>query len=308
MRKIFALLIAFLLVFPVTEAHAAENVYRLDELALSVTVPDELATFTRDTSKNDPDLATFGITKEQMDSMMTENNIYLNALTENGAYEIVVTMSKISMDDFYYLSDSDLSEIASSFVDGYAENGMQVIESEIYAHPQAKFLKIYLKHSSDSYVLQYYTIYDGKAISFNLHSYSGKLSVYQKGVIQQVVDSIEFDNTPQEKIAKETVPSTNAAVFANPFVEKIIVGAISGGLAGAFATLYYSMKKKRTQKAKTGKSYVQPTSPIEPTSPESTSSSHQAHKEALFCHKCGAKLPKDSGYCYRCGTKIEKME
>ena len=306
MRRLFSLLIAILLVIPGLEAHAAENVYRLDDLGLSVTIPTSLATFTRGTKSNDPNFKAFGITKEQMDSLMEENNIYLNALASNGSYEIVVTMSEIPIDDFYFLSDDELLEFASSLVDGYAEKGVEVIELEVYEHPQAKFVKIHLKLSSDSYGMQYYTIYDGKAISLTMHSYTGKLSVYQKQLIEQAVNSIKFDITPQEGTAKETLPVISTDASVNPFVEKLIVGAISGGFAGAFAALYYSVKKKHAQKVETKKSLSQPASAIAPPSPKATVPSPQIDEETLFCHMCGTKLPKGSAFCYKCGTKIEK--
>lgn len=303
MRKIFALLLVMLLVFPGTliYAHAAENVYRLDDLGLSVTIPWSLATFTRDTKSTDPNFNTFGLNKEQLDSLMEEKDIYLNALAMDWSYEIIVTMSKISMDDFYLLSDAELSDFIDTLIDGYAEMGVEVLESEIYEHPQAKFIKAHLKFSSDNYGMQYYTIYDGKAISFNLRNYSGKLTTHQKDVIEQVVDSIQFDITPQKGAAKRTgaVASTKDSIR-----DRIIIGGISGALTGAGATLYSTIKKKRGQKAEAGKGQSQPVLPAEPYSSEVTAASSQEDEEVLFCRMCGAKLPKGSTFCYKCGEKV----
>lgn len=303
MRKIFALLLVVLLAFPgiLIYAHAAENVYRLDDLGLSVTIPWSLATFTRDTKSTDPNFNTFGLTKEQLDSLMEDRDVYLNALAMDSSYEIVVTMAKISMDDLYYLSDAELSDVIGSLGDSYAEQGAEVLEAEIYKHPQAKFIKVHVKISSDTYGMQYYTVYDGKVISFYLQNYSGDLSSYQKDVIEQVVDSIQFDITPQKGTAKRTVSSTS---FSDSVPGRTITGAAAGALVGVGASLRNIRKKKRGQKAEAGKGQSQPVLPAEPSSPEVTAASPQEDDEVLFCRMCGAKLSKGSTFCYKCGEKV----
>ena len=81
LRKVIAALTLLLLGFPHLVGYAAENTYRLDELGLSVTIPVHLITFTRNTSENDPNFAKLGITKEQMDSIMESENLYLDAIS-----------------------------------------------------------------------------------------------------------------------------------------------------------------------------------------------------------------------------------
>lgn len=209
MRRVVSLFIAFLLLFPCLTVYAAENVYRLDPLGLSVEIPSELTTFTRDTKMNDPNLRAFGLTKAQMDTMMAEGNIYLNALESNNAYEIVVTMQEIQLIDFFHLSNTELSAFASMLEENYVGSDIKFIKSEIYEHPPAKFIKIYIKQpngAGTAYGLQYYTVYDGKAINFTIHSYSGPITDKKEALIKRVVDSIKFDITPQKKAPKETQP------------------------------------------------------------------------------------------------------
>lgn len=124
MRKAVTLLIAVLLLCPCPTVCAAENAYRLDDLKLSVDIPSDLIVFTRNIKHDDPNLKEFELTKDQMDSMMKDGNIYLNALDPNVAFEVVVTMIESPLNDFYYLSNTELSMFASTLADGYEGSEM----------------------------------------------------------------------------------------------------------------------------------------------------------------------------------------
>ena len=187
MRKAVTLLIAVLLLCPCLTVCAAENAYRLDDLKLSVDIPSDLIVFTRNIKHDDPNLKEFELTKDQMDSMMKDGNIYLNALDPNVAFEVVVTMIESPLNDFYYLSNTELSVFASTLADGYEGSEMDYIKSEIYEHPQAKFIKIYIKQPS------------GNGTAYGL----------------------QFDISPQKETKKETPPFTytdpeNGTAFTVP--------------------------------------------------------------------------------------------
>lgn len=207
MKKILSLILVLFILCPCLTVFASGNTFRLADLKLSVDIPSDLVTFTRDIKQNDPNLDLFGLSKAQMDSMMKDGNIYLNAIDPDVAFEVVVTKIESPLNDFFYLSNTELDVLASSITDGYKGTGLTVIKHEIYEHPQAKFIKIYIKQpngNSTAYGLQYYTVYGGQAINFTIHSYAGSLTNKNEATIKQIVDSVVFDVSPQKKVAKET--------------------------------------------------------------------------------------------------------
>lgn len=211
MRKAISLILVVLLLFPCLTAYASGNSYRLNNLGLSVDIPSDLLTFTRNIKQDDPILEEFGMTKAEMESMMKDHNYYLDAWDYYAEFEIAVSMTDSSLNDFYYFSNTELSAFLSALVDRYIEIGITVIKSEIYEHPQAKFAKIIFEQSSKGetlYGLEYYTVYDGKAIDFTMYSYSGSLTSKNETMIKQIVDSVKFDISPQKEPAKETPPFT----------------------------------------------------------------------------------------------------
>ena len=176
-------------------AYAASNTYELKELGLQVTIPDEYSIITRNTPATDPIFRDLGISKSALISHFEAGNIYFNAISNIYNEEIVVTMMENQLINNLALLKDDLLELlASSLISLYKDTGIYVSKYEIYRHPQATFIKVYFTDAEKTvHGLQYYTIYDGKAMNFTMRSYEGNLSLRQEIVIRVIVDSIKYD-------------------------------------------------------------------------------------------------------------------
>ena len=199
MKRVLSLFVALLLVMVLlcNPVFAASSTYDLDELELQVTIPSGYSVITRDTPANDPIFSNLGTTKSAILEQFKSGNIYLNAISDNYNEEVVVTMMENSISNFSLLSDTALETLASALVDQYVNYGINVSKCEIYHHSQAKFVRLYFTDTGKTvHGLQYYTIYDGKAINFTMRSYEGSLSSRQENAIKSIVDSIKYDKAP----------------------------------------------------------------------------------------------------------------
>lgn len=199
MRRFFASTVIFIMFLAISchTVFAASNTYALDELELQVTVPPGYSVITRDTPASDPIFSDLGTTKSALISLFETNTIYLNAISDIYDEEIVVTMAENSLRNFSLLSDTALNTLTSLLVDQYTEYGIHVSEYDIYQHSQSKFVRLYFTDTANTvHGLQYYTIYDGKAINFTMRSYEGYLSSRQETAIKMMVDSILYDKAP----------------------------------------------------------------------------------------------------------------
>ena len=191
-----------------TAAVAADNTYVIDELGIEITVPIGYSTITRNTSNTDPVFDDLGTTKSEMMKLFDESNIYLNSVSELYNEEIVVTMVENAIDNFSLLPDETLCVLATAMVDEFDTYGIDIFKYEVYQHAQGKFLKLYFVFEDNSvHGLQYYTVYDGKAMNFTLRSYIGEISKRQENTIETVVDSIRFENEPPTTATGEDTPS-----------------------------------------------------------------------------------------------------
>lgn len=204
------IIICFVIVMPTHGFAASSSTYDLDELNMSIDIPDDYVVFTRDINSNDPNLSAYGLTKDNMSSLMESGNIYLNAWDKDVNFEIIVTMIDSSLGDFNQFSDTTLSAFASSFESEYKNMGITYLKSEKYQHEQAKFIKIYINqpnNGSTVYGLQYYTVYGSKAINVTIQSYSGKIDSAKEATLKTIVDSVFFWNEPAKTaIPKESDP------------------------------------------------------------------------------------------------------
>ena len=169
-------------------------------MELSLSVPNSYSIINDNTPANDSVFEKIGVTKSELLTQFKGKNIYLNCISQNNNEEIVVTMTPNSISDFNLLSDTSLKALASALVEQYKTYNISVSKYEVYQQSQAKFIKVYFQDITQSaYGLQYYTIFDQKAMNFTLRSYDGNISTSQENTIQSIVDSIQFDGEAQKQ-------------------------------------------------------------------------------------------------------------
>lgn len=87
-------------------AFASENNVRIEEMELSLSVPNSYSIINDNTPANDSVFEKIGVTKSELLTQFKEKNIYLNCISQNNNEEIVVTMTPNSISDFNLLSDT----------------------------------------------------------------------------------------------------------------------------------------------------------------------------------------------------------
>ena len=220
-KRLFLILLAlFVLMALPAECYASGAAkYDLPDLGLSMALPDYYYVLSRDISTSDPVLTLFGMSREECISSLESSNVYLDAFDQDLSTEIVISMTENLISDLNLLPDSTIDLMISTLSETYSGYGATVTETEYYQHKQAKFLVLSVTQDSESgtvYGIQYYTIYDCKAINVVLHSFDGPVTALEKKLIKTIVDSIEFESAP---ITPEPAPNTEAFVYTDPETE-----------------------------------------------------------------------------------------
>ena len=121
--------------------------------------------------------------------------------------EIVITITENKIRSFNAFNDAILLSLFDSSIPKIEKKGFCVSDYEIYEHPQIKFLKVYVADKLKTFQgVTYYTIYNYRAIGFTMRS-QGALSEKQEKVIQDLVDSIKFNNVVVDEKADKSTPS-----------------------------------------------------------------------------------------------------
>ena len=200
-RVVIKLLVSIVfMLFFIIPTFASSTTYKLDELGLEVSIPSSYDVITRDTPLSSPIFKELGIYGKELMEQFETSSIYLNAIPKDiSNEEIVVTMAPNIINNFSALSDTSLKILASSLTGPFEEMNFDISEYDIYEHSQAKFIRLNHEDTVNSVsILQYYTIYNKKAINFTMRSYSGEITSTQEQTIRSIVDTIKFDTPPAE--------------------------------------------------------------------------------------------------------------
>ena len=209
-------ILALILVLPVVAGAAGASGYTIDEIGMTIAIPDDFAVFTRDMRDNDPLLIQYGLTKTSMLSAMNSDGSYLVAFDKEVTCDIVVSMEPSPLEDFSAMNDLLLDAFSSAFSSAYENLGMTVTKTESYHQGQTKFAVIHFNYSETSgtvYSRQYVTVHDGKAIYIAYHSYAGQITPAAATMLQGVIDSIGFSKgaTPVRQ-----TPAAAGNVYIDP--------------------------------------------------------------------------------------------
>jgi hypothetical protein len=248
---------------------------------------------------------------------MTSKNLYLDAWDTDINYEIIVVMVANLVDNLNMFNDEELSAASKSLASEYEKNGITLIRSEPYAHNQEKYLKIYISQPQNDrtvYGLQYYTVYDHKAISITLHSYSEQLSSIQEEELQKIVDSVVFQAAPQA--AGSTLFQSIAPVLKFSIIAVVIMFLF---IIAAAVMTFVLIRKNRKKLV-----YIPPSSPQTDGNRESIRSDLRIPDAPIdqnrtgypfnrptvsaihFCHICGSELEPGGAFCNHCGTEVPR--
>lgn len=195
-----ALIVFFLLLLPASVS-AAERTVKIKDLGIECTIPGSFTYILTRDNTSDADALALGLTKAEINKLLTDSNAYLEAGTEYFETDLRITMVPSTIDDFSNYGDTLLNGLASGMVDSLEAYGYGNITWEIYHHPDTVFLKMEYSIPPDtgySYSIQYYTVMNLQAINFTC-SFQSKPSSSDKAMVKGIVDSAIFENAPKKE-------------------------------------------------------------------------------------------------------------
>ena len=199
-RLLAILLVLFLLPALAAEAFAFDSTtVELPDLDMSIEIPEDYFILTQDIEADDPALDYFGFTQDYVVSYLQGSSIYLDALDAPINSEILVIMTPNDIADMNDLPDDTLEEVFDWMRDSYADMGLSMDTKDYYTNGAVKYMVLDFHNTEDTtdYAIQYYTLWDYKAINLVFHSYDGPVSAEERQLFRAVVDSVRFDSAAE---------------------------------------------------------------------------------------------------------------
>lgn len=180
---------------------AKRGVYFFTELGMSIEPSEDLIALTRNMDLDDPILGVFDITKEELDLLMKEQDIYLNAWSVNGDHEITISAIDATCEDYDRYSDADLSTFARVLAKVFEADGSTCLSWELYPQGQTKFIRLYTSWAEDGntyYDVRYFTAHGGKLINLVMKPSLGPVTANEDELMKRMIDSVRFIAQPAE--------------------------------------------------------------------------------------------------------------
>ena len=213
------LVLSFLFVILLTLGVHAAGTYHLDELGMRIDVPMGYTVVMRNMDPRDPALEMFNMDSAEITDMMKENNIYLDLLNENPAFEFTVTMQPSEVESIDQLDGTAMKSLEEAMAEQYEASGFSTDTLERYTAGQTTFVRALCSGLQDGFetqILQYYTIHDSQAVTLTLRYEGEEIPEDYQKLEKELIDSVRFDDAPPPAEPFEYLDSETGVRFVVP--------------------------------------------------------------------------------------------
>lgn len=227
MKKIYLLLLSFLLLIPLT---VYAKSYEIKECNLSLEFDSSWDVFTRDNLKGNKKLSDYNVTEQQMKEMLEENNKYVDAiknLSEEYYLELLLSKGKNEeVENFSDLSDKEIQDEIEQNV----KDVPSITDSGLFKVGEYKFIMLESYDSTNQInIRQYLTTVDSTSYVFMFQT-NAELTSSQVNDIEEVMNSVKFN-------------SSSSNLFLIIGIVVLVVAVIGVGV-------YFFLKKSKDKKNK----------------------------------------------------------
>ena len=209
--KCLICLLVVCLVLPGAALAADTTKYTVEELGLTVTIPDDLIIFGRQIDPDDPNLSIYGLNAQELEEQYRKGNIYLNVVSPLMNYEILVTMVTYPGDmpfaDLRAVPDAMMASIEETMHAGFEAIGARNIRNDRYDTQQMPYLRLHYERENAGsmiYSLQFSALVGQQFINLTLNSYGKPIASEQEDLLQGIVDSAVYEakSTPADTASR----------------------------------------------------------------------------------------------------------
>lgn len=228
MKKILLLLIIAL--FPI---FVLAREYEAEDINLTLDINDQYVVLTRDNLSNNDNLNKLNVSREYIESVMSNSDVYMVIIKNNVSYEILVVVPETvqSFSDFDHIDDETYEELRNEFV---KKTGVEVYNARSDRH--GFIVADYYDKETGYYMINYHTVANYRGYNIQLQKKS-EITDEEKQELKELVYSIKIKNTEDNE-------SNDKKSFN---YDNLIYGIIIGSIAGIIT--YYVDIYRRKRKA-----------------------------------------------------------
>lgn len=194
MKKIFALVLALMMLCASAAAEMIEATYYLPEVKARVTLPTDYYVLS-----NYADESVFTALRLDKASIMEDllaDDTYMAIVDQDGTWEIGVVMSANEIDSLGSWSDEQLAQLPPLLEELFAGIGCTVTQGDVYPLNGYNYVRTWYTtgNSNDpTYAMQYYTIENNMGIVWRMISYADSFTAEMETQLEEIVSTVIYD-------------------------------------------------------------------------------------------------------------------
>ena len=169
----------------------------LDETGISLDVPADCTVLTRNMDPDDPALALFGMTPDEITQFLEEQNLYLQLTNDDPNFLYVVSMTENNVNSFNLLSSEYMELLSQSIVEQLKAVNLSVQEIDTYSNDRMTFVWLIAETETDGVkqmLERYYTISNHLAVNLSLQYTGTEIPEEYSALAKEIADSLCFDS------------------------------------------------------------------------------------------------------------------
>ena len=243
MKKFGKLITVFLLCATIFAAFSAtafaeSTAFEIEALHMSISIPNDMMTITRESAKTDSYFSKFGLNYKETMENCKEGNIYLQSMKKNSSLTLTVTMTENaytrSAGSYSSMDDEKLSAVMGELLQDKSNKSASISE-----HNGVKYIYLATTVKSDDKIVQarqYNTVINGQNIIITLQAAAGKkFTADNEALFTEIID--------QTTILEQNVFSGNANLWLYIGVTLIGVLLVAGVLV--FLIKFFKTPERR---------------------------------------------------------------
>ena len=189
------------LLLTATTVLAADKEYKLKDIDLTVTAPDDLIVFTRETTASNPNYDYIDKEALELTADMEQKNMYLYAIDKDSTYDITIiaTRAPSSLEYYNNCTDEEIDTImATNRRDLEAIPNLTVNSIDVYEQSDTKMIRYDVVNASESdglnkvYIIEYDTVFQDFEYTIKLQSYGKEISDDTLRMFDYMVKNMSF--------------------------------------------------------------------------------------------------------------------
>ncbi len=228
MKKIIWSLIISLLWIPTIYAKE----YTIENYRITINIPDDWTTFTRDNLENNPELK--DIKPNELKQLMEQQYMYIDAVKEDMEFVLRIRKNDL-INNLANYSQKDKEELGKELQKKASANNYKILENNGLTLIQIEY------KDQGFYLLEFYTIVNQNGFTFTTQKLT-QFTDNEKKEIEQLVKSAQI------QVQKEFEKEKNKESGIKSVITYAIIGGIIGGTIGGI--IDFIRKKKKNENSK----------------------------------------------------------